>query len=268
MKFIDLFAGIGGFRLAAESFGLKCVFSSEIDKYACDTYEANFGERPSGDITKIDERNIPAHDMIFAGFPCQSFSVAGKRKGTDDPRGQMFFEILRIAGGHSTPILVLENVPGLLSHNGGATFNRFLHLLDLGGYNVYYKVLNAADYGLPQRRKRLFMVCYARHISKPYTFPEPIPLTKTLGDILETNVTRDIANTVRVGGRGSPIGSKQNWDGYYVGNIIHRLTPRECARLQGFPDSFKIPVSDAQAYKQFGNSVAIYAVKAIIDKIL
>ncbi len=306
--FVDLFAGIGGFHQAAKELGGECVFASEIDKYACKTYEANHGIKPHGDITKIDTQDIPDHDILFAGFPCQSFSVAGKRLGFEDTRGTLFFEIIRILKEKQPKMFLLENVKGLKSHDNGKTLAIILDTLKSLGYNVHWNILNTKDYGIPQNRERIFFVGFKE--PQPFQFPwkhAPITLSKFFGG----NWTKDIAHTVRKGGRGSGIDDKHNWDSYYFSekaklrldkwekdkttsvkkvyedtafiptlratyykdNLkiaidgIRRLTPQECALLQGFPKHFIIPVSDTQAYKQFGNAVSVNVVRAILQQI-
>jgi DNA (cytosine-5)-methyltransferase 1 len=392
LKFIDLFAGIGGFHQAFKGLA-ECVFASEIDKFARQTYEANHDMVPHGDITKIEAKDIPAHDILCAGFPCQSFSIAGKRKGFEDTRGTMFFEIARIVEYHKPKVVFLENVKGLRNHEKGKTLTTILSTLDDLGYENHWQILNAKDYGVPQNRERIFMVAIRKDIKKEFSFPDKTPLTKTLSDILETKVDKDIAYTVRASGRSSGVGNKHNWDMYTLcdtrngANTLHswdivetterekiicmtilknrrkkrygnkdgnpisfyelkeiipdlevseiwplcdknilrgldegivlvnsknsagingiyriinetgifptltatqgndyicdnftlsdklwanprRLTPRECARLQGFPDSFVIPVSNAQAYKQFGNAVCVPVVNLLAKEII
>lgn len=296
MKFIDLFAGIGGFRLAMESVGGTCVFSSEWDKYAQQTYKTNFGEVPAGDITKIDASDIPPHDVLCAGFPCQAFSIAGNRAGFEDTRGTMFFEIARIAKYHKPKILFLENVQGLLSHEKGKTFKTIVETLQDLGYAVHHKVLRSKDFGVPQLRPRLFIIALAN--AGMFEYPKPLNIKTCVGDILENEVdskyflsdkawtslqsrkrfnkslgkgfgfnlvNKDAVHTntltARYGKDGSEILVQSK------NNNPRKLTPRECARLQGYPDSFIIPVSDTQAYKQFGNSVTVNVVKAIAQKI-
>lgn len=296
MKFIDLFAGIGGFRLAMESVGGTCVFSSEWDKYAQQTYKANFGEVSAGDITKIDASDIPPHDVLCAGFPCQAFSIAGNRAGFEDTRGTMFFEIARIAKYHKPKILFLENVQGLLSHEKGKTFKTIVETLQDLGYAVHHKILRSKDFGVPQLRPRLFIIALAN--AGMFEYPKSLNIKTCVGDILENEVdskyflsdkawtslqsrkrfnkslgkgfgfnlvNKDVVHTNTLTARYGKDGSEilvQNEN-----NSPRKLTPRECARLQGYPDSFIIPVSDTQAYKQFGNSVTVNVVKAIAQKI-
>lgn len=298
-RFIDLFAGIGGFRIAFESKGGTCVFSSEWDKFSQLTYEANFGEVPHGDITLIESKDIPEHDILCAGFPCQPFSNAGLKLGFEDTRGTLFYEIARIISDKKPSMILLENVKGFVSHDKGKTLKVVIETLDDLGYNVNYKVLNAKQFGVPQNRERIYIVGINR--SKVgdigFTFPKASLKPTKLGAILE----KEPAEKYTI--------SKKLWDGHkrrlkehrakgngfgyglfneeseYTNTISARyykdgseilisqgrknprmLTPREAARLQGFPESFIIPVSDTQAYRQFGNSVAVPVVKQIAQK--
>ena len=188
ITFIDLFAGIGGFRIALEKAGATCVFSSEIDKYALQVYKDNFNEDASGDITKIDEKDIPAHDVLCAGFPCQAFSLLGMQGGFSDTRGTFFFEIVRIAKHHKPKIIFLENVSGLVFHNKGNTLEVIENNLISLGYKVYWKVLEATMFGVPQRRKRIFIVAVRNDIKKEFVFPTGSLTNITMKDIVEVNV--------------------------------------------------------------------------------
>lgn len=188
LKFIDLFAGVGGFHLALESFGAKCVFSSEWDKEAKNVYKDNFGIEPFGDITKIDEKEIPKHDILCGGFPCQAFSISGKQKGFEDTRGTLFFDIVRIANHHKPKILFLENVFNFEKHDNGNTLKTVLKLLDTIGYKTSYKVLNAVNYGIPQTRKRIYFVAFRKELNiTNFQFPNPIDSNLRLKDFLENN---------------------------------------------------------------------------------
>lgn len=308
MKFIDLFAGIGGFRQALEFYGAKCVFSSEKDKYAMETYEANYGEKPSGDITKIKSEDIPKHDILCAGFPCQPFSISGKQKGFDDERGIHFFEIHRIVKHHKPSILFLENVANLKKHNDSQTIEQMRLMLEELGYIVNMKVLNASDYNVPQGRKRIYFVCFNKDKLPVYNFeyPKPIECTTFLKDILEDDsktesyriirddiVLKDIEitecepkpiriGTINKGGQGdriySPLGhaitlsaegggSGAKTGAYLINGYVRKLSPRECARVQGFPENFIIAKKNNQAYKQFGNSVAVPVLIKIVEQI-
>jgi DNA (cytosine-5)-methyltransferase 1 len=298
--FIDLFAGIGGMRQAFEKHGGKCVFSSEWDKFAQQTYEANFGEKPHGDITEIPSAAIPRHDLLVAGFPCQPFSHAGLKMGFQDTRGTLFFDVARIVNDKKPSLLLLENVKGFKSHDKGRTFETVVASLDELGYDTFSTVLNASDFGLPQNRERIFIVGVNRKkIGKiEFNFPKPPKTVVKVGDILEKNVDSKyvLSNKLWSGhkrrlrehrerGNGfgyslfspesprtSTISARYYKDGSEIliarkGNP-RKITPREAARLQGFPETFKIPVSDTQAYKQFGNSVAVNVISAIAKEMV
>lgn len=183
--FIDLFAGLGGFRLALESLGARCVYSSEWDVHAQEVYRKNFGVVPAGDITKIDEKTIPDHDILCAGFPCQAFSISGKQKGFKDSRGSLFFEVARIVKEKRPELVFMENVKNFERHDGGRTFQVIQTTMEELGYNFFSEVLNAADYGVPQRRERVYMVCFRKDLKiKEFTFPKGFPLEKSVEDIL------------------------------------------------------------------------------------
>ena len=294
-KFIDLFAGIGGIRLGFESQGGLCVFSSEWDKYAQDTYQANFDERPLGDITQINPENIPEHDVLLAGFPCQAFSICGEQKGFLDTRGTLFFnieEILRIKKPYA---FMLENVKNLKSHDKGRTFKTIIRHLEMLGYFVHDKVLNSLDFGLPQKRERTIIVGFKEDIK--FSFPKPLGIKPELKNILEIDKMVDKKHfaSAKIQHKrlqkvkaGYPIPSiwHENKSGnisaleyscalragasynYLLVNGIRRPTPRELLRLQGFPDSFKIVVPDSQLRKQAGNSVSVPVIKAVAVEIL
>jgi len=298
LKFIDLFCGIGGFRVAFEeaceenNIESECVFSSDIDKYAQDSYEANFGERPSVDITKIDEKNIPDHDILFGGFPCQPFSIIGQMKGLNDTRGTLFFDIARILKEKKPKAFILENVKQLVGHDGGKTLKVIIQSLKDLGYHVQYSVLNALDFGLPQKRERVVIIGHREPIM--FTFPNPEKPYKALTDILEKNVDEKFYASEHI--RNKRIEKHKSsyypsiWHENKSGNICsypyscalragashnyllvngeRRLTPREMFRLQGFPDWYKIIVSDAQAKKQAGNAVPVNMIKAVAQKLL
>lgn len=311
LKFIDLFAGIGGFRIALESFGEECVFSSEWDKQCQITYKENFGETPFGDITKLKEEEIPKHDILCGGFPCQSFSISGKQRGFEDARGTLFFDIARIAKYHQPKVLFLENVKNFAKHDGGKTLKTVISVLESIGYNPFYKVLNASNFGQPTARERIYIVAFRDDLKiKKFNFPETNNKTSILNDFLEREVsdkyfiqrndirinekpiTKDLlghypqkpirVGTINKGGQGERIystlghsitlsayggGIASKTGGYYVNGRVRKLTPRECAKVMGFPESFKIPVSDSQAYKQFGNSVVIPVLVAVYKEI-
>lgn len=298
-RYVDLFAGIGGIRIPFQELGGKCVFSSEWDKFSQKTYYVNFGEIPAGDITKIKASEIPDFDILLGGFPCQPFSQAGLGKGFDDTRGTMFFEIERILKEKRPKAFLLENVRQLIGHDHGRTYRVIMqHLNDLN-YHVEAKVLKAVDYGLPQIRARIYIIgldkdSYNIELGYNFPFPEPSGIQTRLGDILEENVDEKYTISDRLwnGHQRRKIENKKNGKGfgyslfneeslytntisarYYkdgsevlieqTGKNPRKLTPRECARLQGFPEEYLIPVSDAQAYRQFGNSVPVPVVRAI-----
>jgi DNA (cytosine-5)-methyltransferase 1 len=281
ITFIDLFAGIGGFHLAFHNTGAKCVFVSEWDEPARKTYQANFEKIDPeifdprniektfvGDITKVDPADMPDFDIITGGFPCQPFSQAGLKKGFTETRGTLFFDIARIIKEKQPKAFFLENVRGLLTHDGGQTFETIKRVLtEELGYSFYYKVVKASDYGVPQHRPRLFMVGF-KDKSIKFEFPEPRELQMTMDDVFNGKVSRKMGFTLRVGGRGSGLNDRRNWDTYLVDGEVRRLSPKEGLRLQGFPDSFVFPVSETQAMKQLGNSVAVPAIQATAEQIM
>lgn len=308
-KFIDLFAGIGGFRLAFQNLGGKCVFTSEWNYFAQKTYEANFGEVPFGDITKIDEAEIPEHEILLAGFPCQPFSIAGVSKKNslgkahgflDKIQGNLFFDVARIIKAKKPNAFLLENVKNLISHNKGNTFKVIIDTLKELGYSVHYKILDA-KYFVPQHRERIFIVGFRENLYKGkenFKFPKPVEKTHTIEDILESKFDAKYTLTdhlwqylqryaakhkkkgngfgfglVELDGITRTLSARYYKDGSEI--LIpqyrknpRRLTPRECARLLGYPDNFLIPVSDTQAYKQFGNSVVTPLVQRIGKEII
>ncbi|GAB4543226.1 MAG: DNA cytosine methyltransferase [Pleurocapsa sp.] len=294
-QFIDLFAGIGGIRLGFESVGGKCVFSSEWDKYARDTYEANFGERPQGDITQIRPETIPEHDILLAGFPCQAFSICGDQQGFLDTRGTLFFNIEEILSIKRPYAFLLENVKNLKSHDKGRTFKTVIrHLEDLG-YYVHHTILNSLDFGIPQKRERTIIVGFRENIE--FAFPKPNYIKPDLLTILENDcdvdskyfVSPEIHKKRLLKVKPNyPIPSiwHENKNGnisaleyscalragasynYLLVNGIRRLTPKELLRLQGFPDNFKIVVPYTQIRKQTGNSVTVPVIKAVAQQMI
>lgn len=270
LKFIDLFAGIGGFHLAFHNAGAQCVFASEWDKSARLTYETNFAKVSpkvfsngnfAGDITQIDKKSIPDFDILCAGFPCQPFSQAGFKKGFTDIRGTLFFDIVEIIRLKKPKAFFLENVRGLYSHDSGRTFEIIKRTItEELGYSFHHAIVKASDHGLPQHRPRLFMVGF-KNPETEFEFPEKRKLKFTMSDVMRGQVDRDIGFTLRVGGKRSPIDDRRNWDGYIVDGEVRRLTPSEGKKMQGFPANFKFPVSDSEALKQLGNSVAVTAIQ-------
>lgn len=275
--FIDLFAGIGGFHLAFHSAGAKCVFVSEWDNAARRTYETNFKKfEPEifrngnfvGDITTVDVKKIPDFDILTAGFPCQPFSHAGFKKGFADSRGTLFHDIARIIKEKKPNAFFLENVSHLLKHDDGRTFATIRRIIEKDlGYSFYYKIVRASDFNVPQHRPRLFMVGF-RNPKIRFEFPQPLELTKTMSDIFGGKAVKKIGYTLRVGGRGSGIHDRRNWDSYIVNGKVRRLTPKEGRKMMGFPSDFVFPVSEAQAMKQLGNAVAVPAIQAVAEEIV
>jgi DNA (cytosine-5)-methyltransferase 1 len=277
MKFIDLFAGIGGFHLAFTKVGAECVFASEWDEAARKTYQANFYKSSpkifkngnfAGDITNIVKADLPTFDILTAGFPCQPFSQAGRGKGFKDARGTLFFDIAEIIDVKRPRAFFLENVQRLRSHDEGKTFKTIEKILTKElGYSFHHKIVRASDHGLPQHRPRLFMIGF-RDPKVQFNFPEKRALKFTMSDVMKGEVDREIGYTLRVGGKSSPINDRRNWDGYLVNGELRRLSPKEAAKMQGFPAGFKFPVSDSEALRQLGNSVAVWAVQDWAKKIL
>lgn len=308
-KFIDLFAGIGGFRLAFQNLGGKCVFTSEWNPFSQKTYEANFGEIPFGDITKINENNIPNHDILLAGFPCQPFSIAGVSKKIslgrhhgfkDEAQGTLFFDIVRILETKRPKAFMLENVKNLVSHDKGNTFRVIRGALEEIGYAIYFQVLDGKYY-VPQHRERIIVVGFDKykfHGKEQFAFPKNPEPNHKIKNILESEVPEKYTLTDRLWTylQGYAVKHKEKGNGfgfglvdfegvtrtisarYYkdgseilipqIGKNPRRLTPRECARLQGYPDNFRIPVSDNQAYRQFGNSVVMPLIQAVGKQII
>lgn len=291
--FVDLFAGIGGFRVSLQKLGMKCVFSCEIDPYARESYQKNFDDHKVwGDICEIKESEIPQHDILCAGFPCQSFSIAGKRTGMDDHRGRLFYEILRIIKFHKPRVLLLENVRNIITVNKGEVIQTIKSQLDKAGYSVHYSLLNASDYGIPQSRQRVYFVCLLKGSGLKYKKPPPDQKSVFLQDVLDNEVDErlivhrdDIVierkglcepahKPIRIGylnkgGQGERIyhpnghaitlaadsggvGSRTGL--YLIRGVVRRLSIPECKRLMGFDDSH-ITADGTQGYRQLGNAV-------------
>ena len=316
---IDLFAGIGGIRLGFDqAFGndIKTVFVSEWDKKAVETYKANFDDKIdiAGDITEVNENDIPEHDILLAGFPCQAFSLAGHKKGFKDARGTLFFDVARIIKRHNPKVVFCENVKNLVNHDRGRTFKVIKEILEELGYVVFYKVLNSKNFGVPQNRERIYIVAFRKDIApKTFEFPEKTDDTKVIKDIVEEHEvspkyylstayleslkkhkerhaskgngfgyeirsTDSVAGAIVCGGMGrernliidnrltnfTPV---THIKGEINREFVRKMTPREWARLQGFPNDFKFVVADTHLYKQFGNSVTVPVIRAIAEKI-
>jgi len=275
--FVDLFAGIGGFHLAFNQLGAECIFASEWDKAARKTYEKNFSLiNPDlfnsgnfvGDITLIDKSTLPDFDILTAGFPCQPFSQIGKGKGFEDARGTVFYDIAEIINVKKPKAFFLENVPYLYKHDGGKTFATIHKILSKNlGYSFKYYFVRAKNHGVPQERLRIFMIGFSNpdlEIIKPEWRKRKF----SLSDVFGGKVEREIGFTLRVGGKGSGINDRRNWDSYEVDGEIRRLTPKEGKKMQGFPNNFTFPVSDSQAMSQLGNSVAVPAIRDYAQQIL
>lgn len=296
--FIDLFAGLGGFRIALESLGAKCVYSNEWDVPVQKVYTDNFGDIPEGDIAQVDENTVPDHDILCAGFPCQAFSISGKQRGFEDSRGTLFFDIARIVKAKKPKVVFMENVKNFATHDNGHTLEVVKGTMEELGYTFYQKVLNAVDYGVPQKRERIYMVCFRDDLAvDSFVYPKSFPLTCHVEDFLleDEEMVKDLyverpdtyfngvedteysnksirLGIVNKGGQGERIYSTKGiaitfsaygggifakTGGYLINGKTRKLHPRECARIMGYPDSYKICKSANQAYKQFGNSVVI-----------
>lgn len=301
--FVDLFCGIGGFRVALEKKGHKCVFSSDIDVKAQDAYERNFSERPQGDITSIHEREIPAHDILCAGFPCQSFSISGGRKGLDDNRGRLFYEIVRIAQYHTPQILLLENVKNILTVDNGNVIKIIRKKLDQIGYKLHVNILNSSHFGVPQSRERVYFVGLRRDISANYSSPKELNERIYLENLLEPEVDekfyikrKDIdidkkdhdyslrpirVGKVNKGGQGERIYSVKGhsvtlsaYGGgvgartglYYTNDRVRKLTHNECKQLMGFSKDHYVS-EGTQGYQQLGNAVIPTMIKKVYESI-
>lgn len=308
IKFIDLFCGLGGFRLALEKQKCKCVFSSDIDEAVSKVYENNFGEYPSGDITKIDAKDIPEFDILCGGFPCQSFSIAGKRLGFEDIRGTMFFEVARILRERQPKAFILENVKGLTNHDKGKTLDVILNTLKDLGYDYVYKVLNSSNYGIPQSRERWYCVGVRKDLNIKLNindiFPKEQLLLYSYDDIIDSknnyndyaisetckknieshsNKVKDKTSRYtlayeirpsrcqfRANGISPCLTAKMGTGGNNVPVVVEldrKLTEKECLKLMGYPDSYKIGTG-AQAYKQIGNSVIVPILEYISKQLI
>lgn len=306
LKVVSLFSGVGGICLGFKQAGFNIIWANDIDKYACTTYRLNFPEVTlvEGDIQNIDSKDIPDCDVITAGFPCQPFSIAGYQKGLNDPRGKLFYEIIRIIHDKQPRIVFLENVKNLVSHNNGETFSKILQSLHNEGYYVKYKIMNSMDYGnVPQNRERVYIVCFKyKEDWENFEFPQPIPLTKSISDIINLAEKKDdkyyyrqgkyyemlkeavkSENTiyqirrvyVRENKRGvCPTLTANMGEGGHNVPIVkdkygfRKLTPRECFMFQGFPEDFKLPpIADSKLYKQAGNAVTVTVIRRIAENI-
>lgn len=275
LKFIDLFAGIGGFHLALSNLGATCVFASEKDKFARQTYEENFDTANfefNDDIRKISPDQVPDHDVLCAGFPCQPFSQAGLKKGfkdgEDSERGNLFYCILDILEAKKPRAFILENVRHLVKHDEGRTFDTIQKLLKKAGYSVHYQVLKASDYNIPQLRPRVFIVGFkGGEDLPPFVFPPKVPLTYTMSDVFGGDCDRDVGFTLRVGGKGSTIDDRRNYEFYRVDGEVRRIDIPEAKKIMALPDDYKFPVSKSQTMKQLGNSVCVEVVRKVAESV-
>ncbi|WP_371246777.1 DNA (cytosine-5-)-methyltransferase [Mycoplasmopsis agassizii] len=306
LKFIDLFSGLGGFRLAFEKNNCKCVFSSEIDKYAIETYKANFNETPKGDITKIDSSDIPNHDILCAGFPCQSFSIAGKRLGFNDTRGTLFFEIARILKDKKPSAFILENVKGIVNHDGGKTLDTILNIINDLGYSYQYKVLNSKDFGIPQSRERWYCIGIKNGLNvtaDDFVFPTKSESKINLNQIIKSNndpkyqITKTAKKNIdffvnkknievknnslayeirpsrcqfKLDGIAPTLTAKMGTGGNNIPVVIkqnRKLTENECLQIMGYPDGYKIK-EGYQSYKQIGNSVVVPVITKLAEELV
>jgi DNA (cytosine-5)-methyltransferase 1 len=260
IRFIDLFCGIGSFHHSFQKLGWECVMACDIDPSVKKTYHTNYGKTPLDDITEIDPATIPPYDILCAGFPCQPFSQCGKHKGFEDTRGTLFFHIMKFVKYHTPSVLILENVQGLLTHDKGNTFKRIQGDIQEANYSLTFKVIKCSDYGLPQMRKRLLIVAIRNdspllsHLPTVLDFQEykkQVSLSHYLGKPFE----KEIAYTIRCGGKNSPIKDKHNWDGYMVQGVEYRLTLEDGLKLQGFPPEFQLCGTIKDQWKQLGNTI-------------
>lgn len=298
-SFIDLFAGIGGMRLAFERTGGDCVFSSEIDDDARTTYERNFGDEPAGDIRDIAAADVPDHDVLLAGFPCPSFSIMGEQDAFDDARGELFFEIERLLDAKQPDAFLLENVKNLTTMHSGAVIEEIVQHLEATGYTVYWRVLNALDFGLPQTRERVIFVGFRdTDVAEDFEWPEPDGTTPDLADVLEDNPDDEFTATEyirekrqqQVAEQDEEVFEPSMWHENRSGNVSvlphatalranasynyllvngrRHPTTRELCRLQGFPDDFEVTGSRTAARKQLGNSVPVPVIEAVAEQVV
>jgi DNA (cytosine-5)-methyltransferase 1 len=255
MNFVDICCGIGSFHYSLAKKGMKCVMACDIDPVARETYKANYQIEPRGDLYEIDPETLEHFDILCAGFPCQPFSNAGFHKGFDDTRGQLFFQIMKIARHHKPEYLLFENVPAIINHDGGNTLKTILSTMENDGYKVAYKRITCSDYGIPQMRKRVIIVGTRTTDPEKILDFDEFKKTSNLTEYLGKNFEKSIAYTIRCGGRRSPIHDKHNWDGYIVDGKEYRLTIEDALRLQGFPVDFVLKGSDTDKWHQLGNTI-------------
>lgn len=260
ITFIDLFCGIGSFHYSFKKLGWKCIMACDINNAVKETYMENYKLKPLDDIININPENIENYDILCAGFPCQAFSQCGKQKGFNDERGTLFFNIMKFVKFHKPKIVILENVPSLLTHDNGNTFNTIKLKLESEDYSIFHKILKCSDYGIPQMRKRLFIICIRNDLEIKSVIDEILNFDEykkdiTLSTFFNKNFKKDLAYTIRCGGKKSPINDRHNWDGYIVDDTEYRLTIEDCLKLQGFDNSFKLKGSNNEKWKQLGNTI-------------
>ena len=268
ISYIYLFCGMGSFHYSFSKLGWKCVMACDINDAVKNTYKENYGIIPMDNIININPADIPKYDILCAGFPCQPFSQCGKHKGFDDDRGNLLFNIMKFIKYHNPNIIILENVQGLLSHDSGNTFKIIKQNIQDADYKIIYKIMKCSDYGLPQMRKRLFIIGIKnntkliKYMDNIFNFKEYEQYT-SLSDFLNKKFEKDIAYTIRCGGRNSKIDDKHNWDGYIVNGNEYRLTIKDCLKLQGYDDKFKLLGSIKEQWKQLGNTIPTIFTKII-----
>ncbi len=260
IKFIDLFCSIGSFHYSFDKLGWECVMACDIDKNVKETYKLNYNMEPLSDIKQIDLNSVPYYDILCAGFPCQPFSQMGNRKGFKDKRGTGFFDILKFITKHNPKILILENVPGLMTHINGKTFSKIIKDINDNGYTTTYDILKCSDYGIPQMRRRVFIIGVRNNLKLVSVIDKLLKFNEyeknvSLSEFFNKNFKRETAKTIRCGGYGTHITDSRNWREYYVDNKVYALTPKDCLRLQGFEPSFKLYGYKTEIYKQLGNTI-------------
>lgn len=272
MKFIDICAGIGGFHIGLEKAGMQCVAAVEKDKYARMTYAHNHMKEHTipffDDLFTVDANHLPDFDVLCAGFPCQPFSLAGKKGGFEDHRGNVFFKLMEWVDIKNPKIIFLENVAHLYKHNDGETFTAITQEITKRGYTFYHALLKVSQFGLPQNRPRIYMVGFLNDNKKDFAFPTEKIAGINMSDVFGGACSREIGFTLRVGGRGSGIHDRRNWDTYLVDGIERKIGIHEGKKMQGFPDDFHFPVSETQAMKQLGNAVSPQVIHYIGKAIL
>lgn len=272
IRFIDLFCGMGSFHYSFKKMGWSCVMACDIYKPARDTYKKNYNLSPLEDIRNIKPEDIKNYDILCAGFPCQPFSQAGKHKGFNDERGTLFYQIMKFIKYHKPKIIILENVQALLSHDKGKTFQKIKTNIEAEQYNIIYKVLKCSDYGIPQMRKRLFIIAVRSDIddkkmNKIMNFKK-YEKSITLSKFFNKKFEKDTAYTIRCGGKCSPIKGRHNWDGYIVDDKEYRLSIQDAKKLQGFDNGFKLVGSDSQKWKLLGNTIPTIFTEIISKQLL